>query len=258
MTRKYRNIKGNSQPKRVLKYSEEWIQYRKLRGADSVKVAHCDTDDDGHFDAIVRAWRHPALKKLQVCHSTPPYGPSNVVVSFAEPQTGPAQLVAESLTPATGPDNVQVNPAGPLTGPSSLNAAAVLNAPTTGPSSLNAAAVLNNPATGPSSLNATSVYNILLIFPPNDQPTVTYSDGARLTGDSAGMATYSFNTTPGTITLTAVPVAGMAFSHWSGIQTARIVGGGTLNSNPISFEVTEADANTQALPNLLQTIANYV
>jgi hypothetical protein len=242
MTRKYRNLKGSLQPKRILKYSEEWIQYRKLRGADSVKVEHCDIDDDGHLDSIVRAWRSPALKKIQICDYLPGLGPTNVVVSFAEPQTGPAQLVAESLTPTTGPDNVQVNPAGPLTGPTALNAAAVLNAP----------------AAGPSSLNATSVFNILLIFPPNDRPTVTFSDGARLIGDSAGIFNYSFNTTPGTITLTAVPVAGMAFSHWSGIQTARIIGGGTLNSNPISFEVTEADANTQALPNLLQTIANYV
>ena len=97
MTRKYRNIKGNSQPKRILKYSEEWIQYRKLRGADSVKVAHCDTDDDGHFDAIVRAWRHPALKKLQVCKTTPLYGPNNVIVSSALPELGPKNVVVTEL-----------------------------------------------------------------------------------------------------------------------------------------------------------------
>ena len=242
MTRKYRNLKGSLQPKRILKYSEEWIQYRKLRGADSVKVEHCDIDDDGHLDSIVRAWRSPALKKLQICDYLPGLGPTNVVVSFTEPQTGPAQLVAASLAPADGPGNVQVNLAGPLTGPASLNAVAVLNAP----------------ATGPSSLNATSVYNILLIFPPNSQPTVAYSDGARMTGDSGGLNNYNFNTAPGTITLTAVQVAGMTFSNWSGIIPARILGGGTLNSNPISFEVTEADANTQVLPNLLQTTANYV
>jgi hypothetical protein len=68
--RKYRNIKGNLQPKRILKYSEEWIQYRKKRGADSLKVDHCDTDADGFEDSIVRDWRSPALKKLQAC--TPP------------------------------------------------------------------------------------------------------------------------------------------------------------------------------------------
>lgn len=93
MTRKYRNLKGNSQPKRVLKYSEEWIQYRKLRGADSVKVDHCDVDDDGHFDSIVRAWRSPALKKLQVCLSTPPYGPTNVSVNYNLPQSGPSNVL---------------------------------------------------------------------------------------------------------------------------------------------------------------------
>ena len=108
VTRKYRNIKGNSQPKRILKYSEEWIQYRKLRGADSVKVAHCDTDDDGHFDAIVRAWRHPALKKLQVCQTTPPFGPSNVVVASLLPAFGPDNVVVSSLLPEFGPDNVVV------------------------------------------------------------------------------------------------------------------------------------------------------
>lgn len=65
--RKYRNIKGNPQPKRILKYSEEWIEYRKKRGADSVKVEHCDVDTDGFHDAIVRDWRSPALKKQQIC-----------------------------------------------------------------------------------------------------------------------------------------------------------------------------------------------
>ena len=95
MTRKYRNIKGNSQPKRILKYSEEWIQYRKLRGADSVKTEHCDIDDDGHLDSIVRAWRHPALKKQQVCSSTPS--------APAQPQSGPTGLDADVAVPQSGP-----------------------------------------------------------------------------------------------------------------------------------------------------------
>ena len=68
--RKYRNIKGNPQPKRILKYSEEWIEYRKKRGADSVKVEHCDIDTDGFHDAIVRDWRSPALKKQQICSTS--------------------------------------------------------------------------------------------------------------------------------------------------------------------------------------------
>ena len=110
VTRKYRNLKGNSQPKRILKYSEEWIQYRKLRGADSIKVAHCDTDDDGHFDAIVRAWRHPALKKSQICQTTPPFGPTNVVVAPLLPAFGPDNVVVAPLLPEFGPDNVVVAP----------------------------------------------------------------------------------------------------------------------------------------------------
>lgn len=80
--RKYRNIKGNLQPKRILKYSEEWIEYRKKRGADSVKVEHCDIDIDGFQDAIVRDWRSPALKKLQICAPTiPVIGPRNLVAT---------------------------------------------------------------------------------------------------------------------------------------------------------------------------------
>jgi hypothetical protein len=80
--RKYRNIKGNLQPKRILKYSEEWIEYRKKRGADSVKVDHCDVDADGFHDAIVRDWRSPALKKLQTCEEPAPSSPG--VKTFAE------------------------------------------------------------------------------------------------------------------------------------------------------------------------------
>lgn len=106
--RKYRNIKGNSQPKRILKYSEEWIQYRKLRGANSIKVDHCDVDDDGHLDAIVRAWRSPALKKLQVCLFAPPYGPRNVAVDYVLPQFGPRNVAVDYVLPQFGPQNVAV------------------------------------------------------------------------------------------------------------------------------------------------------
>lgn len=123
--RKYRNIKGNLQPKRILKYSEEWIQYRKSRGADSVKTEHCDIDTDGHLDAIVRAWRSPALKKLQICDYLPSGGPINVRVSLNEPLTGPELLAAEILAPANGPLNTRVALAPPITGPSTLTATAI-------------------------------------------------------------------------------------------------------------------------------------
>jgi hypothetical protein len=151
--RKYRNIKGNLQPKRILKYSEEWIQYRKSRGADSVKTEHCDIDADGHLDAIVRAWRSPALKKLQICGYLPTGGPSNVQVSQDVPQTGPVELQAALLAPQNGPSEVLVSevvPA-PTTGPTELSSIALFP-PTTGPATLTSQALA--PSTGPTVLTS--------------------------------------------------------------------------------------------------------
>ena len=67
--RKYRNLKNNPQPQKITKYSEEYLQYRQVRGSHSVKASLCDTDADGFEDAISKAWRSPALKKLQICES---------------------------------------------------------------------------------------------------------------------------------------------------------------------------------------------
>jgi len=100
--RKYRNIKGNLQPKRILKYSEEWIEYRKKRGADSVKVEHCDVDTDGFHDAIVRDWRSPALKKQQICiFSLPKSGPLCLTAETLPPMGGPTDLTASIVAPST-------------------------------------------------------------------------------------------------------------------------------------------------------------
>lgn len=105
--RKYRNIKGNLQPKRILKYSEEWIEYRKKRGADSVKVEHCDIDTDGFHDAIVRDWRSPALKKQQTCIVPPPKGgPLDLSAEIAVPEGGPLDLSAVLAPPGSGPLNL--------------------------------------------------------------------------------------------------------------------------------------------------------
>lgn len=164
--RKYRNIKGNLQPKRILKYSEEWIQYRKSRGADSVKTEHCDIDTDGHLDAIVRAWRSPALKKLQICQSVPTGGPTNVRVNEAEPQTGPTGLQAALLAPQNGPSNVTVveNVPPPTTGPTALSSVA-LTVPATGPTALTSQALA--PSTGPTGLTTGVI--------PSTGPTVLTS-----------------------------------------------------------------------------------
>ena len=81
--RKYRNIKYNNIPRRITKYSEEWIEYRKHRGSNSVKVEHCDIDADGFDDSIVRDYRSPALKKLQTCGPAYPIdGPSSLNVGL--------------------------------------------------------------------------------------------------------------------------------------------------------------------------------
>lgn len=102
--RKYRNIKANLQPKRILKYSEEWIQYRKSRGSNSIKVDHCDVDADGFEDAIVRDWRSPALKKLQTCELTvPKYGPTEVLTEVKPSKPGAVTgLTATSQLPTPG------------------------------------------------------------------------------------------------------------------------------------------------------------
>lgn len=91
--RKYRNIKYNNTPRRVTKYSEEWIQYRKHRGSNSVKVEYCDLDDDGFDDSIVRDWRSPALLKQQIC-------------GIPRPQSGPRQLQASANSIVADPGYV--------------------------------------------------------------------------------------------------------------------------------------------------------
>jgi hypothetical protein len=116
--RKYRNIKGNLQPKRILKYSEEWIEYRKKRGADSVKVEHCDVDTDGFHDAIVRDWRSPALKKQQTCIiPVPEGGPLDLTAQIQIPQGGPIDLSAEIVPPVGGPVDLTASIVEPLTPP---------------------------------------------------------------------------------------------------------------------------------------------
>lgn len=91
--RKYRNIKYNNIPRRITKYSEEWIEYRKHRGSNSVKVEHCDINEDGFDDSIVRDYRSPALKKLQTCGPIlPETGPSSLSAALGKTSFGPSNL----------------------------------------------------------------------------------------------------------------------------------------------------------------------
>jgi hypothetical protein len=110
-----------------------------------VKVEHCDIDDDGHLDSIVRAWRHPALKKQQVCSSTPS-GP-------AQPQSGPTGLDADVLVPQSGPAGLGVDVLVPQSGPTGLGVDVLV--PQSGPSNLTGAENIPLPATGPSNITAT-------------------------------------------------------------------------------------------------------
>lgn len=109
--RKYRNIKYNNIPRRVTKYSEEWIEYRKHRGSNSVKVEHCDINADGFDDSIVRDYRNPALNKLQTCGPTiPGTGPSSLSAALGKTSFGPSNLNAVELVPGTGPSNLDASP----------------------------------------------------------------------------------------------------------------------------------------------------
>ena len=176
--RKYRNIKGNSQPKRILKYSEEWIQYRKSRGSDSVKTEHCDIDTDGHLDAIVRAWRSPALKKVQICEPAPP----------AVPSTGPTALAFQVVTPSTGPTGLTCQVAIPSTGPTGLNSQ-VVSVPSTGPTALTSQVALPP--------IATKVY----IRP--EVRALPFTASRTAAGTDLGSVYTNFNFSPGATTGTA-------------------------------------------------------
>lgn len=169
--RKYRNIKGNLEPKRILKYSEEWIEYRKSRGANSIKVGHCDVDTDGFDDSIVRGWRSPAAGKTQTCIPLPPAaGPTNLKVPPPEfgplsleslvviPQLGPTGLSAEHLASSLGPASLGASIVAPAAGPLDLTNA---SPPVAGPQSLSISVA--EPEQGPSSLQ--------FILPPVGGPT---------------------------------------------------------------------------------------
>lgn len=120
--RKYRNIKANLQPKRILKYSEEYIEYRKKRGGNSVKVEHCDADIDGFDDSIVRGWRSPAAGKTQTCTEIPPAaGPGNLEF-LLPPASGPVNLEIAIETASIGPSLLNADVVKPVVGPTQLSA----------------------------------------------------------------------------------------------------------------------------------------
>ena len=120
--RKYRNIKANLQPKRILKYSEEYIEYRKKRGGNSVKVEHCDTNIDGFDDSIVRGWRSPAAGKTQTCTEIPPAaGPGNLEF-LLPPASGPVNLEIAIEAASIGPSLLNADVVKPVVGPTQLSA----------------------------------------------------------------------------------------------------------------------------------------
>jgi len=115
--RKYRNGKQSREPRRLSKYSPEYIQYRENRGGYSVKVGLCDITGDGEEDTISVAWRNPANGKVQTCakgyvQSTPP-APSGIS-ALASPQSAPSGISAE-IPVLPGPTGISVtaSPAAP-------------------------------------------------------------------------------------------------------------------------------------------------
>lgn len=211
--RKYRNIKGNLQPKRILKYSEEWIQYRKKRGADSLKVDHCDTDADGFEDSIVRDWRSPALKKLQAC--TPPVPEL--------PQLGPTGLLSELLIPASGPESLSgtiIIPPVPASGPQNLSSE--IEVPHAGPSGLTALA-LAPPTGGPSNLSSTIIIPSTLTLTP-------WQNNTGAGGPILGMPSANRSQMSGTETLTVQAAPSFTYTQSWGL------GGGVAPQYQATFQ----------------------
>ena len=109
--RKYRNGKQSREPRRLSKYSPEYIQYRENRGGYSVKVGLCDITGDGEEDTISVAWRNPANGKVQTCakgyvQSTPP-APSGIS-ALASPQVGPTNILV-TAPPQVGPTGISAD-----------------------------------------------------------------------------------------------------------------------------------------------------
>ena len=155
--RKYRNLKFNLQPKRITKYSEEYLQYRQSRGSMSVKQELCDTDADGFEDAIVSDYRSPAAGKVAVCDVVtespvdtpiPVLGPSNLTNEVVAPALGPVD-VASDLAPAyNGPYNLSASVVAPALGPSIVQSSIAVSS--AGPSNISAS--IAAPALGPANL----------------------------------------------------------------------------------------------------------
>lgn len=112
--RKYRNGKQSREPRKLSKYSPEYIQYRENRGGYSVKVGLCDMTGDGEEDTISVAWRNPANGKVQNC----------TVIVTPTPASGPTYLNASLALPSAGPTSLNASLALPSAGPTSLSAAA--------------------------------------------------------------------------------------------------------------------------------------
>ena len=114
--RKYRNGKQSREPRKLSKYSPEYIQYRENRGGYSVKVGLCDMTGDGEEDTISVAWRNPANGKVQNCtvviNPTPIYGPTYLSASPALPTSGPASLSATAFPVGSLISGVSVNDLG--------------------------------------------------------------------------------------------------------------------------------------------------
>ena len=129
--RKYRNGKQSREPRKLSKYSPEYIQYRENRGGYSVKVGLCDMTGDGEEDTLSVAWRNPANGKVQNCtvviNPTPIYGPTYLSASLALPTSGPASLSASLTLPTSGPASLSATAFSvvlPTSGPASLSATA--------------------------------------------------------------------------------------------------------------------------------------
>ena len=128
--RKYRNGKKSQRLQGDNKYSESYLEYSHARGSRSVKSIVFDTDGNGDVDTILKAWRHPAVRKGNYFDSstdqpTLPLGAQHAPTNIS--------LI---VTPESAPTGVSLT-ASPQVAPTGISATTIL---TEGPTGISAIA----------------------------------------------------------------------------------------------------------------------
>jgi hypothetical protein len=173
MTRKYRNGKASSEPKRDLKYSPEYLAYRQNRGGESIKVSQCDLDLDGTPDSIVSAWRHPAVGKVEHCGDPYLFWPVTGISTLLNPHSPPTSV--QTFAPPQGDQSptgislqIDMDEDGVYAGPDNLppydfddnddtvGSITLLTSANQGPTGISTTTPLQNANSGPTGISTTT------------------------------------------------------------------------------------------------------